>query len=214
MNIWPKSCREPDLLKRRLYALSALDIIICPEEWLRRYRFYPRWKGEVTLASISNGAGDDLYIVFAPEGTLIKGFDHESVISPYVNDDGEVWPGIYEGVPASLLNCLDDESLCKEDVTFCLWREQGDRVWKCGVSEPQGLNDGSDFLLGMIYETPYDYVEWAQYYYDLEVLDIDVVRRVFDGFQISEEMINKLNPTRNTKSAVEEINEIGTFPGK
>ncbi len=38
------------------------------------------------MAGWDNGEGDDLLLLFAPEGALIRGFDHESPMSPYDED--------------------------------------------------------------------------------------------------------------------------------
>lgn len=209
MNIWPKPFSDPEKLKQQLLGLSALDIILCSEDWLRRYQFFPQWDEGVTMASISNGSGDDMYILFAPEGVIVKGFDHESAMSPHARDDYEVWPGIYDQVPSALLHRLEDEALTKEEATFCLWREPSDAQWRTGdIGNPEQLDDGSDFLLGMIYETAEDYIEWAEDYYEIE-LPVDVVKSIFQSHMISEKAILKLNPERNAELAVKELEAIG-----
>ncbi|GAA0398282.1 hypothetical protein [Paenibacillus motobuensis] len=208
MSNWPTSFMEPEMLRQRIAAMSILDAILCSEDWLRRYQYNPRWDEDAALASVSNGAGDEIYIVFTPEGVIVKGFDHESEMSPYARDDEEVWPGIYEETPHSLLSRLNDEALCKEDVTFCLWRESGDQVWRCGDIDSKGLDDGSRFLLGMIYEAPQDYIDWAEDYYEMK-LPVDIVAKIYKGEPVSEEMILALNPERDVQMALEEIREIG-----
>ncbi|MFE1630058.1 hypothetical protein ACFLFF_25235 [Brevibacillus reuszeri] len=209
MNIWPKPFPDPEKLKQQLLSLSALDIVLCSEDWLRRYQFFPKWDEGVTMASISNGSGDDMYILFAPEGVIVKGFDHESAMSPHARDDYEVWPGIYDQVPSPLLHRLKDEALTKEDVTFCLWREPGDTEWRTGdIANPEQLDDGSDFLLGMIYETAEDYIEWAKDYYEIE-LPVDAVKSIFQSRTISEKAFLELNPERNVELAVKELGAIG-----
>ncbi|NTU18755.1 hypothetical protein HPY28_00280 [Brevibacillus sp. HB1.2] len=209
MKSWPNTFLQPEVLKQRMLVLSALDILMCQEEWLRRYQFDPQWDENTAFASINNGAGDDLYILFTPEGVIVKGFDHESEMSPHAREEYEVWPGIYEQVPPALLHRLDDEALTKEDVTFCLWRESTDHVWKTGdVHNPQGLDDGSDFLLGMIYDIPEDYVEWAEAYYEVKV-SLDVVGYTFSNTAITEEMITELNPEVDLELAMKELQAIG-----
>ncbi|NRS15587.1 hypothetical protein HP398_03955 [Brevibacillus sp. HB1.4B] len=209
MKSWPNTFLQPEVLKQRMLVLSALDILMCQEEWLRRYQFAPQWDENTAFASINNGAGDDLYILFTPEGVIVKGFDHESEMSPHAREEYEVWPGIYEQVPPALLHRLDDEALTKEDVTFCLWRESTDHVWKTGdVHNPQGLDDGSDFLLGMIYDIPEDYVEWAEAYYEVKV-SLDVVGYTFSNTTITEEMITELNPEVDLELAIKELQAIG-----
>lgn len=209
MKSWSKPFLQPEVLKQRMLVLSALDILICQEEWLRRYQFDPQWDESTTFASINNGAGDDLYILFTPEGVIVKGFDHESEMSPHAREEYEVWPGIYEQVPLALLHRLDDEALTKEDVTFCLWRVPTDHVWKTGdIHNPQGLDDGSDFLLGMIYDRPEDYVEWTEAYYEVKV-PLDVVGYTFTNTSITKAMIMELNPEVDLEMAMKELQEIG-----
>ncbi|CAI8721157.1 SUFU domain-containing protein [Brevibacillus sp. IT-7CA2] len=209
MKSWPKPFLQPEVLKQRMLVLSALDIVLCQEEWLRRYQFDPQWDENTAFASINNGSGDDLYILFSTEGVIVKGFDHESEMSPHAREEYEVWPGIYEQVPPALLHRLDDEALTKEDVTFCLWRESTDHEWKTGyVQNPQGLDDGSDFLLGMIYDSPDDYVEWAEDYYEVKV-PLDVVGFTFTNTFITKEMIMVLNPEVDLEVAMKELQEIG-----
>ncbi|NRR23092.1 hypothetical protein [Brevibacillus sp. MS2.2] len=209
MKSWSKPFLQHEVLKQRMLVLSALDILLCQEEWLRRYQFDPQWDENTTFASINNGAGDDLYILFTPEGVIVKGFDHESEMSPHAREEYEVWPGIYEQVPPALLHRLDDEALTKEDVTFCLWRVPTDHVWKTGdIHNPQGLDDGSDFLLGMIYDSPEDYVEWAEAYYEVKV-SLDVVGYTFSNTAITEEMITELNPEVDLELAIKELQAIG-----
>lgn len=39
---------------------------------------------------------------------LVRGFDHESEMSPYATDDDRVWPGVIDEVPTALRPLLDD----------------------------------------------------------------------------------------------------------
>ncbi|GEC89292.1 hypothetical protein [Brevibacillus brevis] len=107
-----------------------------------------------------------------------------------------------------MLHRLDDEAVTKEDVTFCLWRESTDRVWKTGdVHNPQGLDDGSDFLLGMIYDSPEDYVEWAEAYYEVKV-PLDLVGFTYSNTSITKEMMMELNPEVDLEMAMKELQGI------
>jgi hypothetical protein len=197
---------EPDVLKQRLMILAALDLILCEEEWLRYHRYDLQWAPNVSLATIDNGAGDDLFILFAPEGVIIKGFDHESGLSPHAQEDYEVFPGIYDETPKSLLALLEDEAFEKEDVTFCIWRKSSDTNWRMGdVNIPEGEDDGSDFLLGTIFESAELYVDWAKYYYDMPI-SIEVVKQIYDGSSITKAIVQTLNPGRNVQDAMRELN--------
>ncbi len=51
------------------------------------------------MASMRDGSGDDYFILFNFLGAIIKGFAHESSMSPYVNEPIQIWKGILENVP-------------------------------------------------------------------------------------------------------------------
>lgn len=199
---------EPENLKKLLKILSSLNIVLCPEEWLRYHSFISEFDKNVSLASIDNGSGDNLFIIFAPQGTIIKGFDHESEVSPYARDEHEVWPGIYKEVPTSLLSLLKDEAITKEDVTFCFWRENNDLRWQKGnVEIPAGVEDGSDFLLGTIFRTAEDFVEFAEGYFEL-TLPLEVVAQVYEGAAITKEMIKALYPDGDIEKILRDLAEL------
>lgn len=199
---------EPENLKKLLKILSSLNIVLCPEEWLRYHSFISEFDKNVSLASIDNGSGDHLFIIFSPQGTIIKGFDHESEVSPYARDEHEVWPGIYEEVPTSLLSLLEDEAITKEDVTFCFWRENNDLRWQKGKVEiPAGVEDGSDFLLGTIFRTAEDFVEFAEGYFEL-TLPLEVVAQVYEGAAITKEMIKALYPDGDIEKILRDLAEL------
>ncbi|MEK3723638.1 hypothetical protein [Paenibacillus sp. FSL H8-0034] len=200
---------EPSVLKKRLLALAALDIIVCDEEWLRYHSFDTNWTQELSLAKIDNGSGDHLFVVFGSQGVILKGFDHESALSPHAGDVYEVWPGIYDQVPDALMAYLQDPALEHDVVTFCIWRASNEGHWQQGEVElPHGADDGSRWLLGTINKSPEDYVEWAEGYYDLS-LDMETVKQIFAGAPITAEMIQLLYPDRDVEQALMELNALG-----
>lgn len=44
------------------------------------------------MASMRNGSGDAYSIVFSPAGAFIRGFDHESAMSPRHSGRPPIWP--------------------------------------------------------------------------------------------------------------------------
>lgn len=200
---------EPLILKKRLLALAALDIIVCDEEWLRYHSFDTNWTQELSLAKVDNGSGDHLFVVFGSQGVILKGFDHESALSPHAGDVYEVWPGIYDQVPDSLMAYLQDPALEHDVVTFCIWRASNEGQWQQGeVQIPQGADDGSRWLLGTINKSPEDYVEWAEGYYDLS-FDVETVKQIFAGVPITADMIHLLDSDRDAEQALMELNALG-----
>ncbi len=111
-------------------AAAKADELVCPEEYLRCYEFHADWSDGVQMAKFKSGGGDDLIMIFIGESAIIKGFDHESPVSPHAQDPYGLYPGIYEGAPSELLDSLRDESLDFEDVTFCYWRMANDGLWQ------------------------------------------------------------------------------------
>jgi len=72
-------------LRRRTQALAVLDLLLheTPEHQFARAEGLVEG---VELAGRGNGAGDDVLVVFTAEGALVRGFDHESPMSPYNPD--------------------------------------------------------------------------------------------------------------------------------
>lgn len=200
---------EPEQLKKLMRILASLNVVLCPEEWLRYHSFVPGWAENVSMAKIDNGSGDHLFILFSPQGTLLKGFDHESELSPHARDEYERVPGIYEGTPNALISLLENDGIESEEVTFCIWRECSDSAWQKGKAEnSEGIDDGSDFLLGAIYRTPEDFVEFAKGYFEITPA-LEIVAKIFEEAAITAEMIPLLNPGRDAEEALQELESLG-----
>ncbi|MBB3111325.1 hypothetical protein FHS18_003393 [Paenibacillus phyllosphaerae] len=196
---------DPIILKKLMKIQASLNIILCQDEWLRYHSFIQEWAAGVSMAKIDNGAGDHLIILFSSEGSIIKGFDHESELSPHAQDDYQVLQGIYDDVPKELLALLENDAIQKDDATFCIWREKSDTNWHKGnVDIPKGTSDGSDFLVGCIFHTPEDFVEFANDYFELS-LPLDVVAKIYDDIPITAEMIHILNPGCDVKEVLQEL---------
>ncbi|KRE92124.1 hypothetical protein ASG89_33730 [Paenibacillus sp. Soil766] len=196
---------NPIILKKLMKIQASLNIILCEDEWLRYHSFVQDWDEGVCMAKIDNGAGDHLIILFSPEGSIIKGFDHESELSPYAQDEHKVWQGIYDDIPKELLSLLEGDAIKKDDVTFCIWCENSDTNWRKGKVEiPKGESDGSDFLVGCIFHTPEEFVEFAKGYFESSPT-LDVVAKIYDDFPITAEMINILNPDCDVKEVLQEL---------
>ncbi|WP_238996674.1 hypothetical protein [Paenibacillus pinistramenti] len=201
---------NPIILNKLMKIQAALNMILCRDEWLRYHSFVQDWAEGVSMAKIDNGAGDHLIMLFSPEGAILKGFDHESGLSPHAQDEYKVWQGIYDDVPKDLLSLLDNDAIEQDDVTFCIWRTSNDPKWHKGnVEIPEGESDGSDFLLGCIFDTPEDFAEFAAGYFECSP-SLDVVAQIYNNFSITdspitEEMIHILNPDCDAKEVLQEL---------
>src|SRR5262249_50472332 len=105
-DVMPNSTRNlrrlPDVdgLRTLLQSLAMLDAILCPEWDLRYYSFNSRWSKGKQMGSMRNGSGDDFFALFNASGCFLKGFDHESPMTPYDREPKEVWPGVLDDVPS------------------------------------------------------------------------------------------------------------------
>jgi hypothetical protein len=211
MSTWVHSLPEPEALQRLMLTLAALDLILEEEAWLRVHRYDPRWTSGAGLGVVDNGAGDDVYVVFAPEGIIVKGFDHLSPLSPHAREEYEVWPGMYDSAPEVLLTYLnsDPDAFDPEEVTFCAWREVKDIVWNTGVlADAEGLEEGASFLLGFLDRTPEEYADWAVSYYN-RTISLPAVQHLYSGVPVSAAIIRDLNPARDVKTVLAEIEGLG-----
>ncbi len=103
---------------------------------------------------ISSGSGDGASAWLTDAGCVVRGFDHESDLSPWMAAERRIWPGLLDGLPAGLaagprLSVHDGV----EDLTFVLWWH-GDGPWQTGTLPPEDpTNDGTDgshFLLNAL----------------------------------------------------------------
>ncbi len=203
----------PEVLKGILRSQAALDIILVEghEEYLRLHHFHRNVSDGTDMVKIDNGSGDHMYILFHEAGAVMKGFDHESALSPYANEEETVAPGIYEDVPGDLLALLGEETE-REDVTFCLWRTPTDTAWKKGnVVIPEDEDDGEGFLLGLIFIDADAWLEWAKDYYEMAEREgqLEAVASIYRLEPVTAAIIAALNPDRDSVSALEELEAIG-----
>lgn len=204
---------EPDRLREHCLALAVLEAILCPEEYFRYHAFDAAWGPGEQLASMRNGSGDEHSVVFTPAGVYLRGFDHESYLSPYA--EGRVWPGVVDSVPAELRHCVTEPAFCDDGVptlTAAIWRLAGDTAYRTGeIDFPPGLPDadGADWLFRSLTDTaPEAYAEFASDYYGTEV-DLDAVRHVFALRPLTEEVVRTLNPELTLDELAEDLKETG-----
>lgn len=151
-----------------------LDAIMSPEWEDRYFSFDSRWAPDEEMASMRNGSGDEWSIVFSSAGAFIRGFDHESDMSPHANG-GRLWPGLVERVPEVFADCVTEPSFGDDTTllaTACLWREARDGHWSIGdiVFAPGDDPDGADWLFEELVDgTPAGYRRFAEQYYEVPV---------------------------------------------
>ena len=120
------------------------------------------------MASMRDGSGDGYFILFNTQGAILKGFAHESAMSPYQAHPPRLWPGVLDEVPEEFAAFLTEPAFSISDTTFCLWRTKHDISWQHGnIQFPLGYDpDGSADLLSILDGNPQTYQRWAQEYYE------------------------------------------------
>ncbi|OIJ65644.1 hypothetical protein WN71_022645 [Streptomyces mangrovisoli] len=194
---------DPERLRAHLRALAVLDATIGDDPRFCQYTFDAAWGPGVEAALMDNGSGDDYAVLFTSAGVLIRGFDHESRMSPYGTDDEQLWPGLVDDVPTALRPLLDEPAFHDEGVdvlraTVCLWRETGDTAWRTGsaLAFPAGSEDpdGSGFLFRLLTDRSPEAVQaHFEDYYERPV-PLDAVRHVLAGHPLTPAITATLNP--------------------
>lgn len=199
-----------DDLLRLSKALAMLDAILSPEWEYRYYSCNSKWAPGETMASMRNGSGDEYVILFNEHGAAIKGFDHESAMSPWNSDPPVIWPGMYDAMPAEFASFLNDPAFSMEAVTFCLWRRYGDTSWQCGVRDlPEGEDpDGSARLLRLLDGESTTYQEFAVNYHEVEV-PITAIKHIYALKPLTDEVVESLNEDLTSADVGDDANEIG-----
>jgi hypothetical protein len=191
--------------------MAMLDAILCPEWSFRYYSFNSFWDADEQLGSMRDGSGDHFFAHFSAAGCWVKGFAHESPMSPYRKNPPCPWPGILEVVPTEFEACLREPAFSVGDVTFCIWRRYGDRGWQRGpVDYPldQSDPDGSESLLSPLDGQPETYRAWAECYYEREVA-LEMVQHIFGHRRLTAKVVNRVNPDVDLAGLESEIREIG-----
>ncbi|GAA2513169.1 hypothetical protein [Streptomyces gobitricini] len=151
---------------------------------------------------MSTGSGDEYAIVFAPAGAYIRGFDHESLMSPYasVKPKPRPWPGVLDDVPEAFRTYVEEPAFADADgtpfVTACLWRTTEDTSWRTGgIDFPDAPDpDGSGFLFELLTDRSSEaYQEFAVSVREVPV-DLDAVRHVLSLRPLTDELVALLAP--------------------
>jgi len=202
----------PDIaaLTKLTQSLALLDAIICPEWEYRYYSFDAHWTNNLSVFFMRNGSGDEFIILFAKEGAVIKGFAHESAMSPYRHSPLQVWAGVIDEIPKVLRTYLLDPAFELSATTFCIWRTVSDTKWKCGnVMFPDDpLGDGSAMLLTMLDGDPTTYQTYAQEYYE-KTFELSAIKHIYHHLLLTDEVVKDLNSELTLSDFNKELQTIG-----
>ena len=210
---------DPSSLHRVVQAIAALDVVMS-SDWEERYfSFDPTWDDGEEYASMRNGSGDSYHIVFSDRGVVIRGFDHESDLSPWARADGQVVGAILDGFPPALQSVIDEPAFNAPEgdeeggadaggpveLTFCFWCVAEDDEWACGTATDDG--GAAELLSVPLGAAPVAYRSFARDYYEVELGD--EVDAVYRHDPMTAAMIAALNADADVGDVLAELEEIG-----
>ena len=201
----------PDLegLRKLTQSLAMLDAIMSPEWEYRYYSFNSKWGEGEMMASMRNGSGDEYFILFEPHGAIMKGFDHESAMSPWSAEEEKLWLGIFDDVPPEFQSFLSEPAFSIPETTFCIWRRYLDSSWQIGrIDYPDEDDpDGSEYMLSILDGRPSTYREFAESYYEKSV-NLDAIEHIYKHEALTDEIVAQLNDEITLESLLADIKQI------
>ncbi len=204
------SLPDAESLKRLSQSLAMLDAILSPDWESRYYSFNSKWsKGEM-MASMRDGSGDDYFVLFNSHGAIIKGFAHESPMSPFGDEPPKVWRGVLDSVPSEFQGFLTEPAFEIEATSFCIWRRYSDSFWQVGdIVYPEGDDpDGSEDLLSILDGKPETYQNFAADYFE-EDIPLAAVQHIYAHKLLTDGIISELNAEVSKAELRDDIEEIG-----
>lgn len=186
---------EIGLLQQNMQAMAALEAVFAVDFGEPVYDFLPKWTANEQVATVKNGSGDELFVHFTSAGCFIKGFAHESVMSPARADRDALWPGLLDSVPKEFRSSLTEPAFDVDHTTFAIWRLTADNSWHTDDIElPENeYGDGSEDLLSRLHFDPMFFSEWLEENYEVEIEE-SIVLHVFQQQPLSNKQLRSLNP--------------------
>jgi hypothetical protein len=175
-----------------------LDTILAPTA--RSFEWHPRWSKRQQVGAFKDGEGNFFFAWFSPRGAVVRGFDHESAISPFRTDPPRIWPGLFDGFPKALDYATKEPSFALDEITFCFWSTGRNAAWSGGSASDTRESDGAEAVLGCFGK---DFPVWASSYYGLD-LDRTALSRVWWGRPIDWETLEALNVDFDERAVREE----------
>ncbi|VTS03444.1 Uncharacterized protein OS=Paenibacillus sp. MSt1 GN=ET33_35835 PE=4 SV=1 [Gemmata massiliana] len=201
---------HPEDLRWGLLASSILDTVLCRNPALRYHTFIPERLVGVDVGVLDHGSGDELLCLLdARHGCLIKGFDHESPMSPHVRDEFRAWPGVLDEAPRELLAHLAEPEFRREETTFCIWRGRTDKCWWRGEVQEPDEGEWSATLLDHIFLDAGAYLSWAREHYSRKDVPSGPVEAVYGSCRIDEATVRAINPKADSDMVSRELAAMG-----
>lgn len=194
-----------DQLIGRCRALAALDLILSPDWQGRFYSFNSQWSADEQMASMSDGCGDEWWIVFHRDGwAALKGFGHES--PAFSRHRKALSSALHLSFPRDMIGFTTEPAFRWDYTSFAYFHPAGAAGWTRAndLAGYRAENAGETELLAHVVGTPSDYARFATDYYQTEVAE-DLVAEVFALQPITAAIVNSLNPSTSLEDITEEL---------
>ena len=194
-------------LRRRTKALAMVEAIACPEWEDRYYSFNAAWSADEEMASMRTGSGDDWFLLFSNAGAGLKGLDHKSPAA----GDKELLAEVRRQVSPSLATFLNESAFGWDWMSYCYWRTEADSTWnrvKHSSAAPAEAEDGSEEFLSLLLEPSTSYVEFASWYYEVQ-LPSHSVEAIYCHTALTPELVTSLNADADWGHVLANAKEIG-----
>lgn len=196
---------RPAELQRRCRVVAMLDALVEGHPLGKNdtgVLYQPNWRHGDDLVKEWDGGGNNWSIIFSAEhGVFIRGFDHESDMSSYNDDD--YWPGLVGALPEPFRSDLKNPDLYDHydgalQMTVCVWRGPTDTMWRYGKVEPTQwgyYGDGGEGMFEQLVDwRPREQLDWRYPAEGHEIPD-EAVRRVMDQAPLTDDLIRAFHPS-------------------
>jgi hypothetical protein len=153
-----------------------------------------------------NGSGDDWFLLFGPFGAGIKGLAHETPLA----DDKALLPEVRRQLPCAFSPFLNEPAFGWDWMSHFYWRGAEDPAWhRVNHPDPElaQAEDGSEDFLALLVQPASAYVEFAHWYYELD-LALSAVKAIYRNTPLTGELVRTLNSNLTLEHVREDATEI------
>lgn len=192
-----KDLPSKEVLQRICKAISVLDAILCSEWEYRYYSYNSQWSEGEEFCEMQDMEGKRFQILFKEKGCIING-----VHSDYEEANKSI---LTNGLPEIFQEFIFGEPVASYGTNFCIWTDEKDN-WQYTET---GKADGKEELLRILDGNPITYKQWAEEYFEVEEIPLDIIKQIYRGETLTKSMVLAVNPEmENWEQLISDLEEI------